>query len=112
MWLIIFIPGGPLITENAQGVFTLVGILKAETSTTGIWIITYLLSLETLYIIPQISSAGLHIQGGGIDCSKYGKKDYQAEENGIWMRVQSFRPWIETRIFEETFPGENLLTSY
>ena len=27
------IPGGPLITEDATGVFTLVGILKAETST-------------------------------------------------------------------------------
>ena len=26
-------PGGPLITEDAAGVFTLVGILKAETST-------------------------------------------------------------------------------
>ena len=23
------------------------------------------------------------------------------------MRVKAFRPWIETRIFEETFPGEN-----
>ena len=48
------------------------------------------------------------IQGGGIDCSKFGEADYQAEDNGIWMRVQSFRPWVETRIFEETFPGENL----
>ena len=24
------------------------------------------------------------------------------------MRVRSFQPWVETRIFEETFPGENL----
>ena len=24
------------------------------------------------------------------------------------MRVQSFRSWVETRIYEETFPGENL----
>ena len=23
------------------------------------------------------------------------------------MRVKAFRPWIETRIYEETFPGEN-----
>ena len=38
MWLNIFVPGGPLITENAQGVFTLVGILKAETSTERIHI--------------------------------------------------------------------------
>ena len=30
------IPGGPLITEDAAGNFTLVGILKAETSTRGI----------------------------------------------------------------------------
>ena len=29
-------PGGPLITEDAAGVFTLVGILKAETSTEDI----------------------------------------------------------------------------
>ena len=27
------IPGGPLITEDASGVFILVGILEAETST-------------------------------------------------------------------------------
>ena len=30
---IIPIPGGPLITEDAAGVFILVGILEAETST-------------------------------------------------------------------------------
>ena len=24
------------------------------------------------------------------------------------MRVRSFQPWVETRIFDETFPGENL----
>ena len=40
--------------------------------------------------------------------SKFGEEDYQAEKNGIWMRVQSFRRWIETKIFEETIPGENL----
>ena len=55
-----------------------------------------------------ILSAGLHTQGGGIDCSQYGEKDYKAEYNGLWMRVQSFRSWIETLIHLETFPGENL----
>ena len=56
----------------------------------------------------QIWSGGLRTQGGGIDCSQYGEAGYQAEDNGIWMRVQSFRPWVETRIYEETFPGQNL----
>lgn len=61
--------GGPLIKEEADGSFLLVGILS----------------------------------GGGLNCSSLGDPNYDwTNETGRWMRVSSFRDWLDSIIFQET----------
>ena len=45
------------------------------------------------------------LSGGGIDCAKLGDENYQPTKNGIWMKISSFKDWIDTTIFNELLPG-------
>ena len=49
------------------------------------------------------------LSGGGIDCAKLGEENYQPTKNGKWMRISSFKPWIDETIKKELDPGKKYL---
>ena len=49
------------------------------------------------------------LSGGGIDCAKLGEENYQPTTNGKWMRISSFKAWIDATIIKEQAPGRKTL---
>ena len=49
------------------------------------------------------------LSGGGIDCAKLGDANYQHSTNGKWMRISSFKDWIDATINKELAPGKKIL---
>ena len=45
------------------------------------------------------------LSGGGIDCTKLGEENFQPTKNGIWMRISTFKAWIDATIGKELAPG-------
>ena len=49
------------------------------------------------------------LSGGGIDCAKLGEENYQPTKNGKWMRISSFKAWIDATIKKELAPGKKIV---
>ena len=48
------------------------------------------------------------LSGGGIDCAELGDENYQPTTNGKWMRISSFKAWIDDTIEKELAPGRKI----
>ena len=51
------------------------------------------------------------LSGGGVDCLKLGEETTTTEttEKGKWMRISSFKPWIDETIKKELELGKKTL---
>ena len=54
------------------------------------------------------------LSGGGVDCAKLGEETTTTAttETGKWMRISSFKPWIDETIKKELDPGKKTLIFY